>query len=83
MDKFYDSVSRWCLGANVNNPIRIANLIKFNNLELPYNVLEGNATNQINTNNNKNYNLIITNYDEERINVLKGIIENIIAQYDN
>lgn len=53
----------------------VKNSIKFNSIELHYNVIEDNATNQINRNN-------YTNYDE-KTDALKGIIENIIAQGDN
>ncbi len=82
MDKFYDETSHWCLGANVKKPVKIAMNIKCNNITEPFNVLEGNSTNQINIANQTNYNLIITDYDEKHIDRIKPIIEQIIEVCD-
>lgn len=70
-----DFIRNFCIGVNVSYPERIAMEIKNRKLSAPCNVLAGEYTKQTNIRNGVNYNLIITEYYEERIDFLKRKIE--------
>ena len=84
MEMFQDDfIKNFCIGANVKHPEKIAINITMNNITAPCNVIAGINTRQTNMRNGVNYNLIVTEYDKNRLTFLKKIIEQIIAECDN
>lgn len=80
MVKFYsDYLKHWCLGANVKESIKCAMFFKMNGF-MPCCVYDETTVEKINSNSGKNFNLIITDYEEKKIDKLKPKIEQILKE---
>ncbi|WP_075809770.1 hypothetical protein [Clostridium perfringens] len=84
LDVFRDDDARvYCIGTNVKNPDKVAMNIKMNYNLAPCNVLGGSSTYETNMRCGKNYNLIITEFDERNIPALEEMMQEAIQLFDN